>query len=485
MCLMIGAVRYLATKYGKVTVVCKNMYKDTIQGIYADDSSIHFHMVSGDEDMKPWKEKAKKYESEGYDVYGCGMFSLKTDGKVYDFPNSFYDDLGIPRTARKDNFRVAETEAAKSLYESFKGRPYIVVHQNASHTKLPILEKLRSGGEKRLIIDVNKNQVDKDADPEGYMLAQKCINRPFTEYVKLFEGADELHMIDSAVFCFAMHLDLSRVKKRIYYIRPGGIPIDNFGKFEKGTISQAGGNESTTSAPPLKVAMLIAGRIRGYENVKDNLGRIMNKYNPTVFCSLNKKNKSDYIKGFCEFMKIDDERLAFEPTPSVPEWYKTIEPKHPGYDGPSGRMDDIHCGIFSQFYQAKKAFELLEKYQEKHNIKFDCIIHFRADIVSPDELPLSKPNENTIYSPIYDGLNEGGGITYGIFYGDFAVTKYACNMLDSLKDLTEIDKVPFGVPETAFKKYLDKKGIKIERFPYHYGWHPSRQIRNPAYNDTP
>ena len=241
MCLMIGAVRYLATKYDKVTVVCKKMYEDTVKGMYADDPSIQFHMVSGDEDMKPWKEKAKKYESEGYDVYGCGMFSLKTDGKIRDFPNSFYDDLEIPRTARKDNFRVAETGAAKSLHEAFKGRPYIVVHQTASNTKLPILEKLRNAHEKRLIIDVNKNQVDKDTDPEGYALAEKCVNRPFTEYVKLFEGADELHMIDSAVFCFAMHLDLSRVKKRVYYIRPGGPEIDNFGKFEEGTISQAGG----------------------------------------------------------------------------------------------------------------------------------------------------------------------------------------------------------------------------------------------------
>jgi hypothetical protein len=227
---------------------------------------------------------------------------------------------------------------------------------------------------------------------------------------------------------------------------------------------------------------LIAGRIRGYENVKDNLGIIMNKYNPTVFCSLNKKNKSDYIKGFCDFMKIDDERLNLEPTPPVPEWYKTIELKHHGYNAPV-RLDHINIGIHSQFYQAKKTFELLEKYQEKHNIKFDCIVHFRADVVSSDVLPLSKPKENTIYSPTFEGSHhDGGGITFGIFYGDFTVTKYACNILDSLKDLTEVHKVPFGVPETAFKKYLDNKNINIERFPYHFDLHPSRQIPNPEYN---
>lgn len=491
MCLMIGAVRYLATKYDKVTVVCKKMYEDTIKGIYADDTSIHFHMVSGDEDMKPWKEKAKKYESEGYDVYGCGMFSLKTDGKIHDFPNSFYDDLGIPRTARTNYFRLPETDAAKSLYEAFKGRPYIIVHQSASHTKLPILEKLRKAGEKRLIIDVNKNQVDKDADPEGYALAEKCINRPFTEYVKLFEGADELHMIDSSVFCFAMHLDLSSVKKRVYYIRPGGIPIDNFGKFEEGKISQTGGNESTTSAPPLKVAMLIVGRIRGYENVKDNLGRIMNKYNPTVFCSLNKKNKSDYIKGFCEFMKIDDERLVLEPTPPAPEYYYNIEPRHPGYDtqAQTGRLEKFQETYHSLWYQLKRTFQILEKYQKDHNMKFDCILNFRADVESPDEITLTKPEPNTIYIPTFENIPhdhaDEGGIQCAIFYCDYETSKYCNYIYDSMKDLTEKDKVLFGFGEGSFKKHIDKINTKIVRFPYRFEWHPSRQIRNPAYNDIP
>jgi hypothetical protein len=57
--------------------------------------------------------------------------------------------------------------------------------------------------------------------------------------VKLFEGADEIHMIDSSIFCFAMHLDLSRVKRRILYKRPGAPDdMDSFGVFEEGVILQ-------------------------------------------------------------------------------------------------------------------------------------------------------------------------------------------------------------------------------------------------------
>ena len=234
MCLMIGAIRYLATRYNEVSVVCKNMYKDIMHGIYADNPSIKLFVVDNDLDFTLWKEWAKMYESEGYDVYGSGNFTLKPAVNIYDFPNSFYDDMGIPRTARTEYFSVPQTDAAKSLYEAFKGRPYIVVHEKASNAHLPIVEKLRAAGEKRLIIDVNKNQVDKEADPEGYALAERCINRPFTDYVKLFEGADELHLIDSAVLCFAMHLDLSRVKRCMYHVRPGAEHyVDDFGKFEK------------------------------------------------------------------------------------------------------------------------------------------------------------------------------------------------------------------------------------------------------------
>lgn len=255
-------------------------------------------------------------------------------------------------------------------------------------------------------------------------------------------------------------------------------------------VAQAGG--STTSAPPLKVAMLIAGRIRGYENVKDNLKRIMDKYNPTVFCSLNKKNKSDYIKGFCDFMKIDDERLNLEPTPPAPDYYYTIVPRIPEYSdntAQGGRLEKFQETYHSMAYQVKRSFQILEKYQTDRNMKFDCILNFRADVESPDEITLTKPEPNTIYIPTFensphDHANEGpGGISCNLFYCDYDTSKYCNYIYDYLKDITEKDKIPFGALEYAFKKHIDKVKMNIVRFKYRFGWHPSRQIRNPAYND--
>jgi ribonuclease BN (tRNA processing enzyme) len=232
MILTISAVRYLATKYDTVMVVCKSKYKETIEALYADNASIKFHIVTSDADMSSCDKKGDTYKTNGYDIYSCGACSLKRNTCIYAFPNSFYDDMGIPRSVRRKYFNVPRTDSAKRLYDDFKSRPYIVVHQNSSNMSIPIIQKLLDGGESRLIIDVNTNRVDKELDPEGYALAERCTNIPFTEYVNLFEGADELHMIDSSVYCFAMHLNLNSVKRRVVYIRDTSIIADSFGKFE-------------------------------------------------------------------------------------------------------------------------------------------------------------------------------------------------------------------------------------------------------------
>jgi hypothetical protein len=235
MFMMNGAVRFLREKYQKVFVVSKPIYKETVRSMYQDDDGIVI-VVADDADLHPWPLTSQRLVKDGFDVYGCGMFSMKPQKQIYDFPNSFYDDLDFPREIRKTHFRTPRTQAGQTLYESFQGRPYIVVHQEASTHTLPIVASLKARflkmGQEPLIVDLNRNQVDRLKDPEGHQLVEKAIYRPFIEYAQLLEGAEEVHLVDSSIFCFAIHLDLSRVKKRVYYIRPGGHPIDNFNAFE-------------------------------------------------------------------------------------------------------------------------------------------------------------------------------------------------------------------------------------------------------------
>lgn len=241
----------------------------------------------------------------------------------------------------------------------------------------------------------------------------------------------------------------------------------------------------TTEKPPMKVAILLSGRIRGYEYLKDNLKNIMDKYNPVVFCSLNKKVKSDYIKGFCEFMKIDDERLNLEVTPSVPEYFNTITPRNPAVVM-DPRPEDSMMRYYSLVYHNKRTIELVSQYQDKYNTRFNCILNYRVDLNPSDDLLLEVPEENTIYISNYDGNPhehaEQGGITAAVYYGNFDTMKIVESRVDHLKDITERDGIPFGVSETSLKKHIENNRIIIKRFQYKFSFHESRHIPNPAYD---
>ena len=208
-----GAVRYLATAYDEVQVVCKARNQKNVAAMYADDPSIKLFVINDDVDLHPWPTRREYLVDEGYTVYSCGFFAPKMEKAIYELPLCFYDDMGLPRDIRKSYVHVPRTQAARALADSLAGRPYVI-------------------GETRLIIDLNKNQVD-PADPVGYALAEKAVGVPLLDYTYLLEGAEELHMIESSIYCMASHLDLSRVKRRVCY-EPWGGNAERLGVFETG-----------------------------------------------------------------------------------------------------------------------------------------------------------------------------------------------------------------------------------------------------------
>lgn len=234
MFLINGAVNYLATLYEKVYVVCRKQIKDIVEDMYSDNPSIKLILVDGEQDMEPWPTKAQSYINDGFDIKSGGQHSINFRKDIYDYPYCYYDAMGIDRAVRKSYFHMPRTEQSKKLFEAFKGRPYIVVHEEFSNGKIPIVDRLINTGESRLIINLNKNIVNSSTDQKGHKIAESYVNRKlFTDYVDLIENAEELHLIDSSVLCFAMHLDLSKVKRKIIYRRPGNAAlVDSFNQFE-------------------------------------------------------------------------------------------------------------------------------------------------------------------------------------------------------------------------------------------------------------
>jgi len=230
---MNGAVRYLATAYDEVIVVCKERNMNNAAAMYADDPSIKLFLVKDDNDLYPWASKRTDFEESGYTVYSCGFFANKENIEIYALPFSFYDDIGISRDIRTRYFHVPRTDAASSLAETFKDRAYIVVHQQSSVQKIDIVGSLLKKGETRLILDLNENHYKEDH--KDYSIAQSVVNKPLLDYTYLIEGAAEIHMIESSIYCMANHLDLSRVSNMVCY-EPWGGNADHLRLFKTGSI---------------------------------------------------------------------------------------------------------------------------------------------------------------------------------------------------------------------------------------------------------
>lgn len=230
---MNGAVRYLATLHDEVIVVCKHRNATPAEAMYADNPTIKLLLIEDDADLAPWDEKRQLFLQQGLAVYSCGFFAPRPEKSIYNLPISFYDDMGIPHEFRKTYFHVPRSEAGKDLRERFGSIPYIVVHEESSVQKLPIAKQLMAKGEKRLILDLNKN-------PYGtahgwWAAAERVAGRPILDYIQLIEDAEEIHMIESSLYCLASHLDLSKVKRKLCY-EPWGGNAERLGVFETGFI---------------------------------------------------------------------------------------------------------------------------------------------------------------------------------------------------------------------------------------------------------
>jgi len=60
----------------------------------------------------------------------------------------------------------------------------------------------------------------------------------------------------------------------------------------------------------MRVAILLAGRIKGWEYTKDALKSLQNKYNAIFFVSLNQEAADESTLAFCEYFNLTPEQIA-------------------------------------------------------------------------------------------------------------------------------------------------------------------------------
>ena len=209
--------------------------------------------------------------------------------------------------------------------------------------------------------------------------------------------------------------------------------------------------------------MYFSGRISAYEHCINNILELKNKYNILFFCALNCDELTDYERNFISLCAMSDEQYV----------YKKIKPEEWVYQLNCGYHNVNRDNVYSHFYNNKKCIELIEKYEETHNIKFDCIIKYRADICSTVSLDLDKYIEsNVLYMPdtaIYFGMNDQIG------YGNCEIMKIYSRVFENILHLCLHKQVIYH-PESILYAHIKENNINIKTFKFDYYLHNARTI---------
>jgi hypothetical protein len=109
-------------------------------------------------------------------------------------------------------------------------KEYILIHQQSSQKTIDVYSKLNT---ELLVLDINKNNYP--IDHKFYDAAQLVVNKPMLYYKQLIEHAKQIYCLESSFYCFASHLDLSKVEKKVCYY-PCDDSAKRIGVFETGDL---------------------------------------------------------------------------------------------------------------------------------------------------------------------------------------------------------------------------------------------------------
>jgi len=225
----IPIVRYLASRFDQVILVCKNIHQKNLELIYQDDPSIELYLVDSDEHISPsfgFSKKEFEKITSGFTVFRCGkhqpkVSSLSFKKKKLDFtdiPFCFYKDLKLSTDIFGSYHHIASLAESHELYKNIQQLDYIITHTSASQGQLIDLTKaekaLNVDKDKILLIDINNNFY-----PQGHHfhdLAARFIGLPLPHYKTSLIHAKKLLLTDSSLFCMAISLPVECEK--FYYI---------------------------------------------------------------------------------------------------------------------------------------------------------------------------------------------------------------------------------------------------------------------------
>jgi hypothetical protein len=215
----------------------------------------------------------------------------------------------------------------------------------------------------------------------------------------------------------------------------------------------------------MRVAILLAGRIKGWEYTKDSLKSLQDKYNALFFVSLNAEAPDESTNAFCQYFNVSPEQIVYIPT-QTPEKYRQFHP------------DGKEHNFYSQWFHVRSAFDLCKSYCLQKNTMFDVVIKYRSEIKPEHVLEIGTIIPKRFYCPVHPAYQTNDQMAYGDFQTMEAYSRLVnfyeffyenkkllysgglprpteCVLFDYLNILAYYDKI--DVIYIDFKFYLDGK----------------------------
>jgi hypothetical protein len=275
-------VRYLATQFDFVTVVCFKKNLGNLQLIYKDDKTINFYPTESEEKISPryglCRREFQRITS-GFEVFACGFhkvrspFFSKVIGRLYELKGklpktflpfyfifsrvikrlfrtdmmpmtflSFYRDLNFSPFIFFSHHHIPDTIESDHIFELISSFNYTILHCSNSHGLVieveKIIEQLNIDINLTLLLDININLYP--PDHKWHPIANHFINQSLPFYKKSLINAQNLILTDSSLFCMAISLPLkcnnffylTRDNKMMSYIKKFLIQSPNKAKYK-------------------------------------------------------------------------------------------------------------------------------------------------------------------------------------------------------------------------------------------------------------
>jgi hypothetical protein len=233
----IGMIRFFATQYDELFVVCKDFLHENLVEIFRDDPSISFMVLPmkiinlsnllGHLEFPCDKiTKTVLIGNETYDYIRCGQY-LENGRRFNPLPFVFYKDVELTPRHFWDYFHIADSKQSKALYEKVKAYEYVVLHASTSTSNESraneMLQKRSININTTLVLNTDENMYQ--ANHPFYTVAQEFVMKKIAFYKDTLLHAKEILVTDSCLFCMAINLPLLTDK---CFVLPRSGPVDTY-----------------------------------------------------------------------------------------------------------------------------------------------------------------------------------------------------------------------------------------------------------------